>query len=130
MADILTFRHAIPEQKMLNTKIISVVAASLLFLMEGAGGSLAQGGKRQVLLTNNSRQSIVEIYASDDGGEDWQADLLGTDFLPPGGSVLVDVDDDNDNCRVNLKTVFDDGSDHINLGLRVCVGDGRAVLVR
>jgi hypothetical protein len=115
---------------MINTTIVSVVAASLLLLMEGAGGSLAQGSKRQVLLTNNTRQPIVEIYTSDDGGGDWQADLLGTDFLPPGGSVLVDIDDDNGNCRVNLKTVFDDGSDVINLGVRICVDDGRAVLIR
>jgi hypothetical protein len=115
---------------MLNITIVSVAAASLLLLVEGAGGSLAQGGKRHVLLTNNTRQPIVEIYASDDGGGDWQADLLGTDFLPPGGSVLVDIYDDNGNCRVNLKTVFDDGSDHINRGIRVCVDDGRAVVVR
>jgi hypothetical protein len=112
---------------MANAMIAAVTAASLLFLAVGPVGPRAAGGERQVLLTNNARQPIVEIYVSADGDDDWQADLLGTNFLPPGGSVLVDIDDRNGNCRVNFKTVFDDGSNHIEHGVRVCLDDDHAV---
>jgi hypothetical protein len=35
---------------------------------------------------------IVEIYASDDGAENWQEDLLGSAVLLPGRAVFVDID--------------------------------------
>jgi hypothetical protein len=62
----------------------TVSAASLLFLFHSSAGSPAHGGERHVVLTNNTRELIVEIYASDDGAENWQEDLLGSEFLLPG----------------------------------------------
>jgi hypothetical protein len=115
---------------MVNTTIASFTAALLLLVTAEARGPPAQGGERHVLLTNDARQPIVEIYVSDDDGADWQTDLLGADLLAPGQSVLVDIDDRNGNCRVNLKTVFDDGSDHVDRGVRVCLDDGHAVPLR
>lgn len=115
---------------MVNATVVSIATASLLFLMQGTGGPLAEGGERQVLLTNDARQPIVEIYVSDDGGAGWQADLLGSDFLQPGKSVRVEIDDQNGNCRVDIKTIFDDGSNHIDRGVRVCLDDGHSVSLR
>jgi hypothetical protein len=115
---------------MVNASIVSLAAALLLFTIADARGPPAQGSERHVLLTNNARQPIVEIYVSDDDGGDWQPDLLGSDLLAPGQSVFVDIDDRNGNCRVNLKTVFDDGSDRVDRGVRVCVDDGHAVPLR
>ena len=92
---------------LLNT----VLAASLLFLFQSAAGPPAGSDERRVVLTNNTRQPITEIYVSDDDGVDnWQKDLLGSESLLPGRSVIVDVDDRNGNCKVNIKTVLDDGS--------------------
>jgi hypothetical protein len=113
---------------MLNLSNTTLAAASLLFLFQSGDGPQAQGDERRhVLLTNKARQPIVEIYVSEDGADDWQADLLGSDFLPPGKSVLVDIDDKNGNCRVDIKTVFDDGSNRIERGVRVCLDDGHAL---
>ena len=112
---------------MLNVSNTALAAASLMFLFPSSDGSQAQGEERHVLLTNNARQPIVEIHVSDDGASDWQADLLGSDFLLPGKSVLVDIDDRNGNCRVDIKTVFDDGSERIAHSVRVCLDDGHAV---
>jgi hypothetical protein len=108
----------------------AALAAALLFLFQGATGPPARGEERHVLLTNNTRQPIVEIYVSDDGAGNWQADLLGSDFLPPGGSVLLDIEDRNGNCRVDVRTVLDDGSELVSHGVNVCRAEGDAVSAR
>ena len=112
---------------MLNISAITIAAGLLLLLFETAGGPPAHGGERHVLLTNETRQPIVEIYVSDDGNGNWQGDLLGSDFLLPGASVRVDMPDRNGNCRVDVKAVLNDGSDHIERGVKVCLDDGHAV---
>jgi hypothetical protein len=56
----------------------TVVTASLLFLSQSPAGPTAHSGNGHVILTNNTRQPIVEIYVSDDGADYWQADLSGT----------------------------------------------------
>lgn len=47
-----------------------------------------------------------------------------------GSSVSVDVDDRNGNCRVDVKTVRDDGSSLVNRGVNACHAEGHAVLIR
>jgi hypothetical protein len=112
---------------MLNTSN-TVVATSLLFLVQGAAGPPSGSDGRRIVLTNNTQQTIAEIYVSDDDGTDsWQEDLLGSEFLLPGGSAIVDVDDRNGNCRVDLKAVLDNGSDLTNRGVNPC---RHAVLIR
>jgi hypothetical protein len=108
----------------------TVSAASLLFLFHSSAGSPAHGGERHVVLTNNTRELIVEIYASDDGAENWQGDLLGSEFLLPGRSVFVDVDDGNGNCRIDIKSVVNNGSHLVNRGVNACATKGHAVLIR
>jgi hypothetical protein len=116
---------------MFNVSNAALRAGSLLLLLlQGATGPPAYGGERHVLLTNNTREPIVEIYVSDLDAGNWQADLLGADFLPPGQSVLVDIDIRNDRCRVDVKTVLDDGSDLVARGVNVCRDDGDAVSLR
>lgn len=106
------------------------MVASLLFLSQSAADPPSHSGERHVVLTNNTRQPIVEIYISDDGADNWQEDLLGSELLLPGRSVAVDVDDRNGNCRVDVKTVHDNGSDLVNRGVNACRDDGHPVLIR
>jgi hypothetical protein len=115
---------------MLSVTNTALAAGSLLMLFGGATGPPAQGGERQVVLTNNTREPIVEVYVSDLGAGNWQADLLGPEFLPPGGSVLVDIDDRNGRCRVDVRTVLDDGSEFVSRGVDVCRAEGYAVSPR
>ena len=44
--------------------------------------------------------------------------------------MLVDIDVRNDRCRVDVKTVLDDGSDLVARGVNVCRDDGDAVSLR
>jgi hypothetical protein len=115
---------------MLNVSTTTVMAGSLLLLFQGATGPPAHGGERHVLLTNNTREPIVEIYVSDTGAGNWQTDLLGADFLPPGGSILVNIDDRNDRCRVDVRTVLDSGENLVTRAVNVCRGEGFALSVR
>ncbi len=107
----------------------TVVTALLLLLFQSAAGSPAHGGERHLVLTNNTRDPIAEIYLSDDRAGSWQEDLLGSEFLLPGKSMSVDIDDRNGNCRVDVKTVFDNGSHLVNRGVNAC-RDGHAVSIR
>ena len=89
----------------------------------------AQGWQRHILLTNNSREPIIEVYTSNPSAGNWQTDLLGSEFLLPGGSVLVDIDD-HAGCWVDVKTDFDDGSDVVNRRVNICRAEGDAVSLR
>jgi hypothetical protein len=108
----------------------TVVTAVLLLLFQNAGGSVAHSGERHVVLTNNTREPIIEIFVSDDRAGAWQHDLLGSELLLPGGSVSVDVDDRNGNCRVDVKTVFDNGAHLVNRGVDACRADGHPVSIQ
>jgi hypothetical protein len=107
----------------------TVVMGLLLFLCQSAAGAPAHSGDRHLVLTNNTREPIVEIYLSDDRAGNWQQDLLGSEFLLPGGSVSVDFDDRNGNCRIDVKTVFDNGSHLVNRSINAC-RDGHTVSIQ
>ena len=108
----------------------TVSAASLLFLFHSSAGSPAHSDERHVVLTNNTRELIVEIYASDDGAENWREDLLGSEFLLPGRSVLVDIDDRNGNCRIDVKLILNNGAHLVNRRVNACLTEGHAVSIR
>lgn len=107
---------------MVNGSTTAMLATSLALLLQSATGPPARGGERYLRLQNDTREPIVEIHVSDAGAGRWQSDLLGTDFLPPGNSVLVEVDDRNGRCRVDVKMVLDDGTDIVDRGVDVCGG--------
>ena len=73
--------------------------------------------------------TIVEIYVSHVGAEFWKIDLLGEVFLPPAGSVLVNVDD-GAGCRFDVKTVFNDGTTPIRRNVDICARERFAVSYR
>jgi hypothetical protein len=96
----------------------------------GAISLAARAGERHIVLTNNASQPLIEIYVADDGTDNWQEDGLGSEFLLPGNSVSVDIDDQNANCRVDIKTVLDNGSSLVRRGVNACRAEGSAVSIR
>jgi hypothetical protein len=114
---------------MLNASNTAVMALLLLLFQSAAGTPAHSGEQHHLVLTNNTRDPIAEIYLSDDRAGNWQEDLLGSEFLLPGKSVSVDIDDRNGNCRVDVKTVFDNGSQLVNRGINAC-RDGHTVSIR
>jgi hypothetical protein len=110
--------------------VAAIVTASLICLQAGAVGEPAYGLERHVVVANDMRQAIVEIYISNAGTGNWQQDALGSDFLQPGGSALVSIDDQNGQCRFDLKTVLDDGTSLIRRSVDVCRDEGYTISYR
>jgi hypothetical protein len=105
----------------------AVTLGSMLCLLAPATGPPALALDRHVQLTNSTRMVIVEFYASRGGSGNWQQDILGEEFLPPGQSVVVDIDDQTGYCRFDLKAVFDDGTNLIRRNVNICDAEGYAV---
>lgn len=98
----------------------ALAAGSLLYVPHGATGPPAYAMERHVVITNDTHQAIVEIYLSNVGTQNWQQDILGSDFLTPGSSLIVGIDDRQGQCRFDLKTVLDDGTDLVRRNVDVC----------
>jgi hypothetical protein len=106
------------------------IAGPLLCVLEAATGPPASALDRYVELTNNTRATIVEIYSSHVGSGDWQSDILGDEFLPPGQSILVKIDAGADYCRFDFKTIFDDGESLIRRNVNICEVERYAICHR
>ena len=70
----------------MSTKIAGFAALSILLFAVPATSALALD--RHVLVTNDTSYTIREFYASNVGASSWQEDILGTDVLAPGDSIL------------------------------------------
>jgi hypothetical protein len=115
---------------MLKTVAAAGFIGSLLFLVPGATGPPPVGGLRHFRFTNETKEAIVELHLAAVGSGIWRGDLLGWDSLAPGNSVLVDVDDRNESCRVDVKMVLDDGSERVSSGVDICRAESYAVSLR
>jgi hypothetical protein len=71
-------------------------------------------------ITNTTRFPVVEMQAARPGSGNWEKDILGEDFLQPGNSVVVTIDDGSDYCRFDIKVIFDDGAELICRNVNVC----------
>jgi hypothetical protein len=114
---------------MLKTVAAAALTGSLVVLVQGATGPPPVGGTRHFRFTNETREPIVELHVAAVGTGLWQPDLLG-DYLPPGESVPVDFEDRNENCRVDVRMVLDDGSERVSRGIDICRIEGYAVSLR
>src|SRR5215470_15137594 len=106
-----------------------VVAGIIVCAVQTATGPPASALDRWVELSNNTRMTIVQIYISPVGTDFWNIDLLGTDFLVPAGSVLVNIDD-RAGCRFDVKTVFDDGTTLVRRDVNICAIERYAISYR
>ncbi|HEV2099950.1 MAG TPA: hypothetical protein VGR45_13630 [Stellaceae bacterium] len=110
--------------------VAAVVTASLICLQAAAIDPPAYGLERHVVVANDMRQAIIEIYVSSAGSGNWQQDVLGPDYLQPGGSALVSIDDRTGQCRFDVKTVLDDGTTLVRRSIDVCRTEGYALSYR
>jgi len=107
-----------------------IAAGSIMCVLEGGTGPPASAVAQHLLVANNTHMAIVEIYFASVGTGRWQEDLLGEDFLLPGNSTLLDIDDDKGSCRFDVKAVFDDGTIAIRRDVNVCRLEGYAISYR
>ena len=69
---------------------------------------------------NDTEFTIVEFYASNKGTNDWQEDILGTEVLAPGSSVMVNIDDGTGYCKFDFLAVFEDQDQVVSGDNNIC----------
>jgi hypothetical protein len=95
----------------------AVTLATALFALTN---SAAMAMERKVTINNQTSFTIVEFYASNTGTADWQEDILGSDVLPAGSSVTINIDDGSGYCKYDFLAVFDDGDELVSADNNVC----------
>ena len=101
-------------------RIQSAAALSLAATLFTLTNSAAMALDRQVQVNNQTSYTIVEFYASNTGTSDWQEDILGSDVLPSGSSVMINIDDGTGYCKYDFLAVFDDGDELVSADNNVC----------
>ena len=101
-------------------RIQSVAALSLAAALFTSTIGSAVAMERKVQINNQTSYTIVEFYASNTGTNDWQEDILGSDVLPSGSSVSINIDDGSGYCKYDFLAVFDDGDQLVSADNNVC----------
>ena len=122
----VSFRPEQPTPKMLKIRG-TATAGMILCMLQTAMAPPARAFDREIELINDTRIAIIELYAAQAGSGRWKQDLLGEDFLRPGDSLVVKIEDGTNYCRYDLKVVLDDGTSRIDRDLNVCSADAYAI---
>jgi hypothetical protein len=104
--------------RMLKKLAISIVTATVAFI--GLASAPANAQDRHVEVINETQHTIVQFFASNVDRGTWEEDILGTDVLPVGSSVKINVDDGSGACLYDFKAVFEDGEELVRNGIDVC----------
>ena len=94
---------------------LALAAAAVL-----ATTSLASALDRRVQIYNDTSFVITEFYASNTGTQDWQEDILGSDVLASGSSVMINIDDGSGYCKYDFLAMFDDGDQAVKADNNIC----------
>lgn len=101
-------------------RIKTIAALSVATALFALTNSAAMALERRVQINNLTSYTIVEFYASNTGTTDWQEDILGSDVLPAGSSVMINIDDGSGYCKFDFLAVFDDGEQLVSADNNVC----------
>ena len=85
-----------------------------------ACGADAMALDRRIRLINDSSNTIVEFHASNIRRSRWEEDILGRQVLPPGRSVIINLDDGSGLCRFDFKTVMEGGKEMVKRNINIC----------
>jgi len=96
----------------------TVASLALVFLAATAVSASAM--ERRVQISNLTSYTIMEFYASNTGTSDWQEDILGSEVLASGDSVMINIDDGSGYCKFDFLAVFDDGEQLVSADNNVC----------
>src|SRR5690242_7293866 len=87
----------------------SVLALVMITAVMALGARVTHADQRDFTLINGSSSvTIVHVYVSSSGVDDWQEDILGTDVLVPGDSVNIHFspnDADAGICQYDIRVL-------------------------
>jgi hypothetical protein len=67
-----------------------------------ASGAQSQAPDRHVRIINETRHTMVSFYASNTAAKTWEEDILGSDTLPPGQDVRINIDDGTETVKHDI----------------------------
>ncbi|MCU0729893.1 MAG: hypothetical protein MUF41_07340, partial [Sphingopyxis sp.] len=85
-----------------------------------ASNQCTDGRDRRVVVVNDTRTTLRNLYGSNVNRTTWEEDVLGSDVLAPGARVNVNWDDGSCMCDFDLKAVFSDDTETVRRGFNVC----------
>lgn len=106
----------------IHFKSLALAAAVAL----GASGCVeptytsSSGLNRNVLIINNTGQTIWRFYGSRTSTNSWEEDILGSSILSNGSSVNIDFNDGTGACMFDLKAEFRNGGSIVQPNVNVC----------
>jgi len=102
------------------TRLLSMglIFASLSFALLGPDTAAAQD--RRVRIINATNVTLNSFYASNVNRKNWEEDILGNSVIPPGQSVMVNINDGTGACMFDFKAVMANGKKVEQYGLNVC----------
>ncbi len=99
-------------------KFVSYALLALTLLFTSASTVSAQD--RRVKIVNKTGFTIVRFYGSNKGRTSWEEDILGSDVISSGRSMMINFDDGSGYCKFDFKAVFDDGDVLIKKNINIC----------
>jgi hypothetical protein len=109
----------------MRKKALALVAAGIALggasLMAGSfDQAAAQRFDRRIEIVNRTGMTIRTVHSTHVGRSDWGVDLLGRAVIPPGGRMVISVEDYSGYCRYDFRAVFSDGRRITRRGVNVC----------
>lgn len=95
--------------------LFSLVVCLLAPLSAGADSE-----DRRINVVNESDLTVTRLYGSNIQQGSWQEDILGSDVIPVGSSVVIDFDDGTGHCLFDVKAVLSDGTSRFKRSFNVC----------
>jgi hypothetical protein len=92
---------------------------TLALAVVAAAGSAA-ADERVLRVNNLADTTIIRLYVSPSGAEDWGADVLASGMLEPGESMLLDYDDGSGTCVFDVKALYTTDEKSILWGVNFC----------
>ena len=78
------------------------------------------GYNRRVRIHNQTGWTMLRFYASDVRTTSWEEDILGSDVLGAGRSLVINIDDGTGACLFDFKAEFTNGQELIRNNVNVC----------
>ena len=75
---------------------------------------------RRVKVINNSSSTMTKFQASNKASKSWEEDILGSDILKPGQSVVVNINDGTGYCVFDLRATFKGGATVVRRNINIC----------
>lgn len=71
-------------------------------------------------LVNKTNATLTEFYASPNGVDDWEENILGQEVLNAGESATIAIADGRETCVYDVKGVFADGESAEQYDVNLC----------